>query len=171
MGTLIDDLLAFARLSRIPLEKRTVDIQQLVGDTLAELNTEHAERKLQIQLGELPACEADPALLKQVWMNLLSNAFKYTGKREHGAVEIGATRQKGTAVYFVRDNGTGFDMQYAAKLFGVFQRLHRQEEFAGTGVGLAIVQRIVNRHGGRIWADAAVDRGATFYFTLSGDAE
>jgi len=171
MGMLIDDLLGFARLSRLPLKKRTVDTQQLVSETLAELKAEHTERTLEIQLADLPACEADPALLKQVWVNLLSNAFKYTSQREHGVVEIGATREQGTAVYFVRDNGTGFDMQYAAKLFGVFQRLHRQEEFAGTGVGLAIVQRIVNRHGGRIWADAAVDRGATFYFTLSGGLE
>jgi PAS domain S-box-containing protein len=168
MGILIDDLLSFARLSRIPLTQRTVNTQRLVKETLAELTAEHTERKLEIRLADLPACEADPALLKQVWVNLLSNAFKYTSQREHGVVEIGATREKGTDVYFVRDNGTGFDMQYAAKLFGVFQRLHRQEEFAGTGVGLAIAQRIVNRHGGRIWADAAVDRGATFYFTVSG---
>jgi PAS domain S-box-containing protein len=171
MGILIDDLLGFARLSRLPLTKRTVDTQQLVSETLAELNADPAGRKLEIRLAELPPCEADPALLKQVWVNLLSNAFKYTSQREHAIVEIGATREKGAVVYFVRDNGTGFDMQYAAKLFGVFQRLHRQEEFAGTGVGLAIAQRIVGRHSGRIWADAAVDRGATFYFTLSGDSE
>jgi light-regulated signal transduction histidine kinase (bacteriophytochrome) len=154
-----------------PLTKRTVDIQRLVRDALVELQTEQPERALEIHLAELPACEADPALIKQVWVNLLSNAFKYTSRREHGVIEIGALHEKGTLIYFVRDNGTGFDMQYAGKLFGVFQRLHRQEEFAGTGVGLAIVQRIVNRHGGRIWADAAVDRGATFFFTLSGAAE
>jgi PAS domain S-box-containing protein len=171
MGMLIDDLLSFARLSRLPLKKRTVDTQQLVGEALTELKAEYSERTLEIQLADLPACEADLALLKQVWVNLLSNAFKYTSRRERGVIEIGATREQGATVYFVRDNGTGFDMQYAAKLFGVFQRFHRQEDFAGTGVGLAIVQRIVKRHGGRIWADAAADRGATFYFTLSGDSE
>jgi PAS domain S-box-containing protein len=168
MGTLIDDLLSFARLSRLPLAKRAVDTRQLVRETLDELNAEQPGREVELHVAELPMCEADPALLKQVWVNLLSNAYKYTGQREHAVIEVGATEEQGITVYFVRDNGTGFDMQYAGKLFGVFQRLHRQDEFAGTGVGLAIVQRIVTRHGGRIWAEAAVNRGATFCFTLSG---
>jgi PAS domain S-box-containing protein len=168
MGMLIDDLLSFARLGRLPLTKQMVDAERLVRDSLDELQSEQKGRVLDMRVGELPACYVDAALLKQVWLNLLSNALKYTKKRELAVIEIGSTTENDTAVYFVRDNGTGFDMKYAGKLFGVFQRLHRQEDFAGTGVGLAIVQRIVNRHGGRIWADAAPDRGATFYFTLPG---
>ena len=121
-----------------------------------------------MRIDDVPPCLADAALLKQVWLNLLSNALKYTRQQASAVVEVGCTRETGNEeqVFFVRDNGTGFDMRYAHKLFGVFQRLHRAEEFEGTGVGLAIVQRIVHRHGGRVWADAAVDRGATFYFTL-----
>jgi len=141
MGQLIDDLLAFSRLSRQPLIMQNVETEPMVRAALT-------------------------ALLKQVWVNLLSNALKYTRKREHAIVEVGCVEQKGEHVFFVRDNGTGFDMQYAHKLFGVFQRLHRAEEYEGTGVGLAIVQRVIHRHGGRVWAEAAVDRGATFYFTL-----
>jgi signal transduction histidine kinase len=169
MGQLIDDLLAFSRLSRQPLRKRTVDPEPQVRAVLAELQAQIEGRKIRIDVGALPPCQGDRALLKQVWVNLLSNAVKYTARQEHAVVEIGCTEQKGEQVYFVRDNGTGFDMRYADKLFGVFQRLHRADEFEGTGVGLAIVQRIVHRHGGRIWADAAVGRGATFYFTLGND--
>jgi signal transduction histidine kinase len=166
MGVLIDDLLTFSRLSRLPLHKQTVDSGKLVRDTLTELTAERKDREIEIRIDELPECEGDPALLKQVWINLLANALKYTRKRAKARVEIGYANLDGTRAYFVRDNGTGFDMQYANKLFGVFQRLHRTEEFEGTGVGLAIAQRVVHRHGGRIWAEAAVDCGATFYFTL-----
>jgi signal transduction histidine kinase len=171
MGALIDDLLTFSRLSRLPLSRQTVDVTRQVRETLEELDANERGAALDIRLADLPACEGDPALLKQVWINLLSNALKYTQKRDQAVVEIGAREEKGATVYFVRDNGTGFDMRYAGKLFGVFQRLHRAEEFEGTGVGLAIVQRIVHRHGGRIWADAAPDRGATFSFTLTGETE
>jgi PAS domain S-box-containing protein len=171
MGVLIDDLLTFSRLSRLPLHRQTVDSAKLVRDSLKELDSEKGGRKIDMSIGDLPSCHGDPALLKQVWMNLLSNALKYTRKRESAIVEIGCAQDNGEAVYFVRDNGTGFDMQYAHKLFGVFQRLHRADEFEGTGVGLAIIQRILHRHGGRIWAEAAVERGATFYFTLGEGAK
>jgi PAS domain S-box-containing protein len=169
MGVLIDDLLTFSRLSRLPLHKQTVATAKLVRDSLAELDSERQGRQIETRIGQLPPCHGDPALLKQVWTNLLSNALKYTRKRETAVIEVGCRSENGEDIYFVRDNGTGFDMQYADKLFGVFQRLHRADEFEGTGVGLAIVQRVVHRHSGRIWAEAAVDRGATFHFTLEGE--
>ncbi len=166
MGLLIDDLLAFSRLSRAPLNKRQVNVQQMVRDALQELMASNQGRQIDLKVGELPPCQGDPALLKQVWINLLSNAFKYTRQRETAVVEIGFDPGESGGAYRVSDNGAGFDMRYADKLFGVFQRLHRAEDFEGTGVGLAIVQRIVHRHGGRIWFDAAVGHGATFRFTL-----
>lgn len=166
MGTLIDDLLTFSRLSRLPLIKQEINTAKLVGDILEELCSHQKGRQIEKRIGDLPPCHGDPALLKQVWINLLSNALKYTNKREQPVIEIGSTLDNGDVAYFVADNGVGFDMQYAHKLFGVFQRLHRAEEFEGTGVGLAIVQRVVNRHGGRIWAKAEPERGASFYFTL-----
>jgi PAS domain S-box-containing protein len=166
MGALIDDLLTFARLNRQEMNKRPIDTGRLVRSTLDELGFPWPNRSVEVRIGDLPASSGDPVLLKQVWMNLLSNALKYTGKREKAALEIGCMKTDEADTFFVRDNGTGFDMRYANKLFGVFQRLHRVEDYEGTGVGLAIVQRIVHRHGGRVWADAAVDRGATFYFTL-----
>ncbi len=169
MGALIDDLLAFSRLSRLPLKKRQVDTARLVHESIEELAPQRAGRQIEIRIGDLPACHGDPALLKQVWINLLSNAFKYTGKREAAVVEIGCIGERGAREFFVRDNGTGFDMRYAGKLFGVFQRLHRAEDYEGTGVGLAIVQRVIHRHGGAIRVDAELDRGATFYFTLAVD--
>ena len=166
MGMLIDDLLAFSRLSRQSVNRLTVDTNQLVQSVLDELKPQRDGRQIEIKIGELPVCHGDPALLKQIWVNLISNAIKYTRGREPGIIEIGCAPENNENVFFVRDNGAGFDMQYANKLFGVFQRLHRAEEFEGTGVGLAIVQRIVHRHGGRVWAQAEVNRGATFYFTI-----
>jgi light-regulated signal transduction histidine kinase (bacteriophytochrome) len=168
MGHLIDDLLTFSRLSRLPLSKRTIDTQSLVADVLAELRSAHAGRQIDLRVDDLPACQGDPALLKQVWINLLSNAFKYTQKRAEAVIEIGCIVEADRNVFFVRDNGTGFDMRYAGKLFGVFQRLHRAEDYEGTGVGLAIVQRVIHRHGGKVWTEAALDQGATFYFTIAG---
>ncbi|MBV9127288.1 MAG: hypothetical protein JO117_04300, partial [Verrucomicrobia bacterium] len=168
MGTLIDDLLTFSRLSRLPLQRRAVETNRLVSGVLAELSSEREGRQVKVDVQDLPVSSGDPALLQQVWCNLLSNALKYTRRRASAVVEIGCTQQDGESIYFVRDNGAGFDMRYTDKLFGVFQRLHRAEEYEGTGVGLALVQRIVQRHGGRIWAEAALDRGATFYFTLGG---
>jgi signal transduction histidine kinase len=166
MGALIDDLLTFARLNRQELNKQTIDTGSLVHRALDELGSPWPDRQVEILVGNLPASSGDPALLKQVWLNLFSNALKYTRKRKRSVVEIGCIKTNGADTFFVRDNGTGFDMRYADKLFGVFQRLHRAEDYEGTGVGLAIVQRIVHRHGGRVWADAAIDCGATFYFTL-----
>lgn len=166
MGRLIDDLLTFSRMSRQPVHKQAVSPVALVRECLETLRPEIAGRHVEIATGELPVCEADPALLKLVWMNLLSNALKFTRPRDPARIEIGARTEAGETVYFVRDNGVGFKMAYADKLFGVFQRLHRAEDFEGTGVGLATSQRIVQRHGGRIWAVAELNRGATFSFTL-----
>ncbi len=166
MGTLIDDLLTFSRLSRSPLNKYEVNMRKLVSDVLEDMEREKNGREIEVRIGDLPSCLGDPALLRQVWVNLLSNAFKYSANRATALVEIGSSQVPDGTAYFVRDNGTGFDMRYAGKLFGVFQRLHRAEDYAGTGVGLAIVQRVVLRHGGRVWAEGELDRGATFHFTL-----
>ncbi len=169
MGRLIDDLLAFSKLGRQPLRKQPIAPAELVRQALQELPFDEEGRQVEITVGDLPACEGDPSLLKQVLINLLSNGFKYTRTREIARIEIGAlaAMDRGIPVYYVRDNGVGFDMRYADKLFGVFQRLHGAQEFPGSGVGLAIVQRIVHRHGGRVWAEAALNQGATFYFVLA----
>jgi light-regulated signal transduction histidine kinase (bacteriophytochrome) len=167
MEQLIGDLLTFSRLSRQPLEKQPLSPVQLVGQALAELSAEQKNRQVEISIGELPACQADPKLLRQVWINLLANALKFTRGRQPARIKVGCQfTPQGQPVYFVKDNGVGFDMRYAHKLFGVFQRLHSTEEFEGTGAGLAIAQRIVQRHGGRIWAEGQVNQGATFFFTL-----
>jgi len=167
MGHLIDDLLKFSRLSRQPLNKRPVEPAELVHQALQTLSHEQAGRQVEVVVGEIPPCQGDPGLLLQVWINLLSNALKFTRPREVARIEIGCqVKEDGERVYYVQDNGTGFDMQYADKLFGVFQRLHSAQEFEGTGVGLALVQRIIFRHGGRIWAKAQPGVGATFYFAL-----
>jgi PAS domain S-box-containing protein len=176
MGQLIDDLLLFSRLGRQALRPRTVFPAKLVPEALESLQELCDGRQIDVKLGDLPPCQADPALLRQVFVNLLSNAIKYTRGREPARIEIGALPRDDSSTeqtYFVRDNGVGFDMAYAHKLFGVFQRLHRAEDYEGTGVGLALVQRIIHRHGGRIWADSAVERGATFWFSLpaAGSAE
>jgi light-regulated signal transduction histidine kinase (bacteriophytochrome) len=141
----------------------------LVREALADLRPDQDGRHVDVALDDLPPCQADPALLKQVFVNLLANALKFTAGRDVARIAVGWFEQGGEPVYFVRDNGAGFDMRYAHKLFGVFQRLHRAEDYAGTGVGLAIVQRIIHRHGGRIWAEAETDRGATLFFTLKGE--
>ena len=169
MGQLIDDLLRFSRLGRQSLRPRLVEPAAIAAAVREELRAESEGREIEWVMDELPPCWADPALVKQIFANLVSNALKYTRGRTAARIEIGAQpRERGSSeqVYFVKDNGVGFDMAYAAKLFGVFQRLHRAEEYEGTGVGLALVQRIVHRHGGRIWAEGAVDRGAAFWFSL-----
>jgi signal transduction histidine kinase len=169
MGRLIDDLLAFSRLSQQPLRKERVDQEALVRAVLESLQAEQKNRQIELTIGELPAADADPRLLKQVWVNLITNALKYTRSRDKVIIRVGAETKEGVPVYYIQDNGVGFDMRYAHKLFGVFQRLHRAEDYEGTGVGLAIVQRIIARHGGRIWAQAAKNQGATFHFTLQGE--
>jgi PAS domain S-box-containing protein len=166
MGELIDGLLIFSRLSRQPVRKTTVQPTKLVNRVLEELRAEQASRRIEIKVADLPPCEADLTLLQQVYANLLSNAFKYTRDRDPAVIEVGFRPKNGECVYYIKDNGAGFEMQYAGKLFGVFQRLHGAHQFEGTGVGLAIAQRIVNRHGGKIWAEAEPDKGATFFFTL-----
>lgn len=175
MGQLIDDLLAFSRYSRQPLKRREVQPEELVQQCLEALQEERANRSIEITLQTLPSCLGDPALLRQVWLNLIANALKYTRRREHACIDIGHDESldehgRPEVAYFVRDNGVGFDMRYSEKLFGVFHRLHRMEDYEGTGVGLAITQRIIHRHGGRIWAEAAPEQGACFHFTIGNDS-
>jgi signal transduction histidine kinase len=166
MGRLIDDLLSFSRLSRQPLKKLPLSPLELVEQVLSTLSQDQQERSIEMVIDELPVCLGDASLLKQVWMNLLSNALKFTRNCNPAHIEVGFEQLPGEMIYFVKDNGTGFDMRYVDKLFGVFQRLHRPEDFEGTGVGLAIVQRIVRRHGGRVWAESELGKGASFYFSL-----
>ncbi len=165
MGALIDDLLRFSRLTRQPLRKQWIKMDDLLGECVAESRPTFAGRRVTIQIGELPGAFGDPALIKQVWLNLLGNAIKYTASRDEAMIQIGAARESAGVVYSIRDNGVGFDTRYAGKLFGVFQRLHG-DEYEGTGVGLAIVERIIRRHGGQIRAEAEIGRGASFFFTL-----
>jgi two-component system, sensor histidine kinase and response regulator len=171
MTQLIDDLLHFSRCSREPLSRARVSLAALAQEVSARLREQLGERQLTVEIGELPDCFGDRALLEQVLVNLLSNAFKFTARSAAARVEVGALRQGQETVYYVRDNGVGFDMRYAERLFGVFQRLHKQEDFAGTGIGLSIVHRIVTRHGGRVWADSRLGEGTTLYFTLPGEAQ
>jgi PAS domain S-box-containing protein len=165
MGVLIDDLLEFSRLGRKEVQRSDIDMQKMVETVLMEID-KSTEHHAEIKIGSLPNTEADYALLHQVWINLISNAIKYSGKKEKPEIEIGSTHSDNHTIYFIKDNGSGFDMEYADKLFGVFQRLHNPNEFEGTGVGLAIVHRIITKHGGTIWANAKRNEGATFYFSL-----
>lgn len=171
MGRLIDDLLTFSRLNRQKLTKVRLDLERLCADVLSDLRHEMQGRRISVKVAPLPEVDGDPALLRQALTNLLSNAVKYTRPRGEAVIEVGVREEAGERVFFVRDNGVGFDMRHAEKLFGVFQRLHRQDEFEGTGVGLAIVQRVIHRHGGRIWPEAAPGAGATFNFTLPNNKE
>jgi PAS domain S-box-containing protein len=167
MGTLIDDLLGFSRIGRAETRKTAVNLAQLVREVVGELGQETRGRDIAWKIGALPVCYGDRSMLKVVFVNLASNAVKFTRIRKRAEIEIGcAGGEENQVEVFVRDNGAGFDMQYANKLFGVFQRLHLSEEFEGTGIGLATAQRIIHRHGGKIRAEGAVDRGATFYFSL-----
>ncbi len=170
MGRLIDDLLGLSRVGRQALRTGPVQLEGIVQRAWDELGPDRAGRPVELRVGDLPPCQADPALLKQVYVNLLGNALKFSRAHAPAIIEVGCQAgEAGEPVYYVKDNGIGFDMQYADRVFGVFQRLHRAEEYEGTGVGLAIVQRVVQRHGGRIWAEAEEGRGAAFYFTLAAD--
>ncbi len=167
MGILIDDILAFSRTGRAEVMKTRIDFNLLVPEVIEELKEETEGREVVWEIAPLPVVEGDAAMLRQVWANLISNALKYTRPRPQAKIEIGAISDDPTETLFcIKDNGVGFDMKYVDKLFGLFQRLHDAEEFAGTGVGLANVQRIIHRHGGRVWAEGAVDQGASFRFSL-----
>ncbi len=168
MGQLIEDLLAFSRLGRAALSTVTLDIGGMIREVWEELKTENPDRRLTLKIAEIPPCRGDRVLIKQALVNILANAVKFTRGREEALIEVGGDVKGIENLYYIRDNGIGFDMQYHDKLFGVFQRLHSADEFEGTGVGLAIVQRIIHRHGGHIWAEGEIDRGACFYFSLPG---
>ncbi len=166
MGQLVDELLHLSRLGRRELARRRVALDEILRAALKDLGPAAEGRRVEWKIVALPAAECDPGLMRQVFANLLSNAVKFTRPRDPAVIEVGQALAEGQVAVFVRDNGVGFDPKYASKLFGVFQRLHRQEEFEGTGIGLATVQRIIRKHGGRVWAEGALDRGATFFFTL-----
>jgi PAS domain S-box-containing protein len=176
MGQLIDDLLAFSRTGRTEMHRHPVDLNKMVQATVQEFSSSTKNRHIVWNISNLPSVIADSSLIRQVWTNLIDNAIKYTAPRDEARIEIGATdpgceNNTTKTTFYIRDNGAGFDPQYAHKLFGVFQRLHRDDEFAGTGIGLATVRRIVHRHGGQVWAEGKIDEGATFYFTLKTQTE
>ena len=166
MGNLIDDLLSFSKMSRLEVITVAIDMKQLADKCVKELLQVEKRKDCEIIVHPLPESKGDANMLKQVWMNLVGNAMKYSSKKTSAKIEIGAIENEKNVVYFIKDNGTGFDMKYANKLFGVFQRLHRQDEFEGTGLGLALAKRIITKHGGEIWAEASLNEGASFYFSL-----
>jgi len=166
MSRLIDDLLAFSRLGRVEMKLSPIDMGGMATALFYEATTPESRERIDFRVGAVPPAFGDPTLMRQVWMNLIANAIKFSSKRERAVIDIRGEEREGEAVYSVTDNGAGFDMRYVDKLFGVFQRLHSTSEFEGTGVGLALVQRVVRRHGGRAWAEGEIDRGATFHFAL-----
>jgi K+-sensing histidine kinase KdpD len=168
MRQLVDDLLNLSHIGKTELNRRETPLNPLVEEVMNDLKPETESRHIQWEVGKLPLAECDPGLMKQVFANLMANAVKYTRPRAEAKIEVGQVETDGETAVFVRDNGVGFNMKYVGKLFGVFQRLHRSEDFEGTGVGLATVARIVRKHGGRVWAEAELNKGATFYFTVEG---
>ena len=166
MGNLIDDILEFSRLGRKNIRKSRINVEQLAEEIFDELKTSVTGRDLRLSINTLPNAYGDTAMIRQVMENLISNAVKYTGFKDNAVIEIGGKEDNNEIVYYVKDNGAGFDMKYADKLFGVFQRLHSAGEYEGTGIGLSLVKRIIEKHDGKVWAEGKVDEGATFYFTL-----
>jgi two-component system sensor kinase len=166
MSNLIDDLLALSRLGRQKLKKDSVNLTAMAGQVFERLKSQEPERNLQLVLKDLPSAHGDPSLLYQVMINLMGNAIKYTKSRKVAVIEVEGKNSDNETIYCVKDNGIGFDERYADKIFGVFQRLHRSEHYEGSGVGLAIVKRIIQRHGGRVWGEGKVDKGAVFCFAL-----
>ena len=167
MGSLVDDLLAFSRIGRAETQKTTIHLEQLIKGVIDETAPDTRGRNIAWRIGSLPVCYGDPSMLRLAFLNLISNAVKFSRTRPRAEIEIGSIDHKpNEVVVFIKDNGVGFDMKYKDKLFGVFQRLHSQEAFEGTGIGLATVQRIVHRHGGRVWAEASVNEDARFYVAL-----
>jgi light-regulated signal transduction histidine kinase (bacteriophytochrome) len=166
MGQLIDDLLSFSRLGRQQINKIEIDLSVLAGSVVEELNLEAQDRKIKFNIRPVPVAFGDKMMIHQALINLFSNAIKFTGNKDIAEIDFGFIGDNNEIVYYIKDNGVGFDMRYYDKLFGVFQRLHSEAEFEGTGVGLALVYRIISRHGGRVWAKGEAQRGAVFYFTL-----
>jgi len=171
MNELIEDLLALGHVGRQEITFRFTALESIVIPVIEELRQENPERRIEWRTAQLPSVDCDPLLMRQVFRNLLDNAIKFTRQREKAVIEIGTTSNGGNDVVYVRDNGVGFNMKYVGKLFGVFERLHRQEDFEGTGVGLAIVQRIIRRHGGRVWAESELNKGTTFYLAFGQTVE
>jgi light-regulated signal transduction histidine kinase (bacteriophytochrome) len=166
MGQLIDDLIAFSKIGKRESALQEIDMKKMVIDCYNELQLHMPVNNCRLDVQKLPSCTTDGNLVKQVWFNLISNAVKYSSKSSEPLVEVGFKKELNKTIYYIRDNGVGFDMKYADKLFGVFQRLHSQEDFEGTGIGLALVKRIIKKQGGDIWAEGEVNKGATFYFFL-----
>jgi two-component system sensor kinase len=166
LGELIDGLLTFSHLGRQPLDQADIDMEDLAKSAFDEVQAAYGERQVFIEIQALPPAFGDRNMIRQVFYNLISNAFKFTRPKNNPSIEIGFQDGGSQHIYYVRDNGVGFDMQYSPKLFGVFQRLHAVDDFEGSGVGLALVQRIILRHGGKAWGEGKVDEGATFYFSL-----
>ena len=171
MGTLIDDLLGFSRIGRQDLQQSDIDMQSMAASVYDELVPDAEKHAIDFRLNPIPPTSGDPSLIRQVWINIIGNAIKYTSKKQNRRIEVSATDEDNFTMYMVSDNGAGFNMEHKAKLFGVFQRLHSPKEFEGTGVGLATVNRIIQRHKGKIWAEGKSGEGATFYFTLPAKKE
>ncbi len=166
MGLLIDDLLAFSKMARLHILSQRIDMKKMAEVCILQLLQDEIQKEYKVIINEMPVCSGDESMLKQVWCNLLSNAIKYSSKTDNPSIIVGSKDDENMNIYFVKDNGVGFEMKYANNLFGVFQRLHRQDEFEGTGIGLALTKRIVTKHGGEIWAEAKLNEGATFYFSI-----
>ena len=166
MNEIIDSLLKFSRLNRQPVKRQGIDMKIMAKEEMEKLREHEPDQKVEFTLADLPPIHADPSLVRQIWTNLLSNALKYSRKRETSQVEVGFQAGEHETTYFVRDNGAGFDMTYMDKLFAPFQRLHTIDEYPGTGIGLATVRRIIHRHGGKVWAEGQTGKGATFYFSI-----